>query len=298
MDRRYPTGKLRRSRLLSLLNQGASSAAPRLIGQRASSWSTRDGAARSGAPKPGERALVIDSEGFPMEGEEGVSHVICRAAELGWKRIIIIGTHGQRFFGCGLGPRSAGVEIEAYGSTGDYLASGLDGASITVHGNGQDQLGQIINSGKLVVHGDVGQTFMYGAKGGEVYILGNAAGRPLINAVGKPRVVINGTCLDYLAESFMAGDPLNGGGFVVLNALGFDAERQGVRSARALSGRQPLLPRLRRRHLRARPEGTRWARTSSTGAGSCDWPRRTGRCSCRTSGRTRGSSAYPWTTSF
>jgi hypothetical protein len=35
-------------------------------------------------------------------------------------------------------------------------------------------------------------------------------------------VVINGTCLDYLAESFMAGDPLNGGGFVVLNGLTYD----------------------------------------------------------------------------
>ena len=35
--------------------------------------------------------------------------------------------------------------------------------------------------------------------------------------------MINGTCLDYLAESFMAGDPLNGGGFVVLNGLQFDS---------------------------------------------------------------------------
>jgi len=52
--------------------------------------------------------------------------------------------------------------------------------------------------------------------------MGNAAGRPLINAVGYPRVVINGTCLDYLAESFMAGDPLNGGGFVILNGVHFD----------------------------------------------------------------------------
>jgi glutamate synthase domain-containing protein 3 len=73
--------------------------------------------------------------------------------------------------------------------------------------------------GKLVIYGDVGQTFMYGAKGGEVYVLGNAAGRPLINAVGSPRVVINGTCLDYLAESFMAGDPLRGGGFVIMNGI-------------------------------------------------------------------------------
>jgi hypothetical protein len=52
-----------------------------------------------------------------------------------------------------------------------------------------------------------------------VYVLGNAAGRPLINAVGKPRVVINGTALDYLAESFMAGDPNHGGGFVILNGI-------------------------------------------------------------------------------
>jgi glutamate synthase domain-containing protein 3 len=81
-----------------------------------------------------------------------------------------------------------------------------------------------MKEGKLVVFGDVGQTFMYGAKGGNAYIMGNAAGRPLINAVGRPRVVINGTALDYLAESFMAGDPLNGGGFVILNGIGFDDE--------------------------------------------------------------------------
>jgi glutamate synthase domain-containing protein 3 len=100
----------------------------------------------------------------------------------------------------------------------------MDGLSIYVHGNAQDQVGQIMKSGKMVIYGHTGQTFMYGAKGGDVYVMGNAAGRPLINAVGRPRVVINGTCLDYLAESFMAGDPLNGGGFVVLNGIEFDNE--------------------------------------------------------------------------
>ena len=73
-----------------------------------------------------------------------------------------------------------------------------------------------------MIYGDVGQTFLYGAKGGEVYVLGNAAGRPMINAVGRPRVVINGTALDFLAESFMAGNPLEGGGFAVVNGLRFD----------------------------------------------------------------------------
>ena len=109
-----------------------------------------------------------------------------------------------------------------YGSPGDYLASGLDGAEIRVHGNGQDQLGQILSDGRLVVYGDVGQTFLYGGKGGEAFIMGSAAGRPLINAVGRPKVVINGTCLDYLAESFMAGNPLYGGGFAIVNGVAFD----------------------------------------------------------------------------
>jgi glutamate synthase domain-containing protein 3 len=111
------------------------------------------------------------------------------------------------------------LKIDCYGDVGDYVASGIDGCEITVHGAAQDQAAQILKYGKLVVHGDVGQAFMYAAKGGDVYVLGNAAGRPLINAVGRPRVVINGTCLDYLAESFMAGDPYNGGGFVIVNGL-------------------------------------------------------------------------------
>ncbi|MFP3870930.1 MAG: glutamate synthase, partial [Syntrophobacteria bacterium] len=116
------------------------------------------------------------------------------------------------------------VRIEVYGSSGDYLASGIDGLEMYVHDDAQDQVGQIMKRGKLVIYGDVGQTFMYGAKGGDVWVMGNAAGRPLINAVGRPRVVINGTCLDYLAESFMAGDPLQGGGFVVVNGIEFDEE--------------------------------------------------------------------------
>jgi glutamate synthase domain-containing protein 3 len=90
--------------------------------------------------------------------------------------------------------------------------------------------------GKLVIYGDVGQTFMYGAKGGDVFIRGNGAGRPLINAVGRPRVVINGTCLDFLAESFMAGDPLADGGFVILNGVEFDEAGRIVEQASPYPG--------------------------------------------------------------
>ncbi len=130
----------------------------------------------------------------------------------------------QRFAGSGFGPRTNGVRIDVYGSAGDYLASGMDGIQMHVHNDAQDQVGQILKWGRLVVHGSVGQTLLYGAKGGETFILGNAAGRPLINAAGRPRVIINGTALDYLAESFMAGDPLGGGGFVIVNGISFDVD--------------------------------------------------------------------------
>jgi len=169
---------------------------------------------------------VICARGFQAEGEDCDSRVLVRGYRQGWRSFIVYGLAGQRFTACGLGAGSSGVRIDVLGSSGDYLASGMDGMEIHVHDNGQDQVGQIIKQGTLVVHGDVGQAFMYGAKGGEVYVLGNSAGRPLINAVGRPRVIINGTCLDFLAESFMAGDPLRGGGFVVLNGVRFNRRGQ------------------------------------------------------------------------
>ncbi len=178
-------------------------------------WEGRRGL--NGPSKAG-KTLVVDASGFPPEDEEGASRFIAEAHRLGWKRFVVHRLRGQRFVGCGLGP-SSDAEVHIYGSSGDYLASGLDGGAVYVHGNAQDQVAQIMKGGRLVIHGDVGQTFMYGAKGGEVYVLGNAAGRPLINAVGRPKVVVNGTALDYLAESFMAGNPLEGGGFIVLNGL-------------------------------------------------------------------------------
>ena len=173
-------------------------------------------------PQIGETTLVIDTLGFPPEGNESNSSLLMDGYMKGWKHFIVYNCAGQRFTGCGLGPQTEDVTIDVYDSDGDYLASGIDGLTINVHGNAQDQLGQIIKGGKLVIHGDTGQTFLYGAKGGSIFVLGNAAGRPLINSVGKPKVVINGTCLDFLAESFMAGDVFADGGFVILNGITFD----------------------------------------------------------------------------
>lgn len=230
LDRRYPTYDKKRRSVLQMIAQTIETmfrGLPSLMTQnekgayRKIDWETRE---FFRGPVHNEKVLIIDGSLFPPEGDHCDSRLMAEAYFRGWRRFIAFGLKGQRFHGCGFGPDSGGVRIDIYGSSGDYLASGIDGMTVYVHGNAQDQLGQIMKSGKLIIHGDVGQTFMYGAKGGEVYVMGNAAGRPLINAVGSPRVVINGTCLDYLAESFMAGDPLNGGGFVILNGVEFDNE--------------------------------------------------------------------------
>jgi len=227
IDRRYPTGDNKRSTILQIVYDCINNifdGVPSITEEPVSRYARLDWETRCllRSPDANEQILVVDGRCFPPEGDECAARYVAQAYELGWKRLIAYGYTGQRFLGCGLGPNSTDVLIDAYGSTGDYLASGLDGATVVVHGNAQDQLAQIMKNGRLVVHGDVGQTFMYGAKGGTVFVKGNAAGRPLINAVGKPRAVINGTCLDFLAESFMAGDPLAGGGFVILNGVSFD----------------------------------------------------------------------------
>jgi len=229
LDRRYPTGDKKRSSVLTILRGGLErifERQPRLSqggagALRRITWDTRE---TLRGPDDGETTLLIDARGFSPEGENCDAALAVKAYHLGWQRLVHYNVRGTRFHAVGFGPDTAGLRIDCYDNPGDYLGSGIDGLECYVHGNAQDQLCQIAKSGKLVVYGDVGQTFLYGAKGGEVYVLGNAAGRPLINAVGRPKVVINGTALDFLAESFMAGDPHNGGGFAILNGVQFDAD--------------------------------------------------------------------------
>jgi glutamate synthase domain-containing protein 1/glutamate synthase domain-containing protein 3 len=229
-DRRYPVGTKKRSHILHIVRTELSrlfSGLPSLEDAGTSGISryrliNYDTRHTLRAPQDEETTLVISAFGFPPEGTDSDASLLMDAYLKGWRRFISFGCIGQRYIGNGLGPETDEVVIDVYDSSGDYLASGIDGMTISVHNNAQDQLGQIIKRGKFVIYGDVGQTFLYGAKGGTTYVMGNAAGRPLINSVGKPRVVINGTCLDFLGESFMAGDPHNDGGFVILNGVKFD----------------------------------------------------------------------------
>ena len=227
IDRRYPTGEKKRSSVLTILRGALETifesqplcTEPSTGTHLRITWDTRE---QLRGPQGDETTLLIDARGFTPEGPGCDAVVSKQAWKLGWRNLIHYNSRGTRFHGVGFGPETDGLRIDCYDNPGDYLCSGMDGLECYVHGNAQDQLCQIAKAGKLVVYGDVGQTFMYGAKGGEFFIMGNAAGRPMINAVGRPKTVINGTALDYLAESFMAGDPLDGGGFAIVNGLKFD----------------------------------------------------------------------------
>ncbi|MCP4622291.1 MAG: hypothetical protein GY850_02040 [bacterium] len=229
LDRRYSTGNKKRSSVLTIVRQGLETIFEKqpLFGSESESvfrrvtWESRENLR---GPEGSEKALLIDAHGFQPEGKDCDAFFAVNAYKSGWRHFIHYNSRGTRFHAAGFGPGTDGLRIDCYDNPGDYLGSGMDGLEVFVHGNAQDQVCQISKRGKLVVYGDVGQTFLYGAKGGDVYLLGNAAGRPLINAVGKPRVVINGTALDFLAESFMAGNHLEGGGFIIVNGITIDED--------------------------------------------------------------------------
>jgi len=227
IDRRYPTGAKKRSSVNTIVRAALEKifeSQPLLTEPGPGSYArlTWDCREALRGPQGNEQTLLVDARRFTPEGTQCDAAFGVRAYDMGWRKFIHYNSRGTRFHGVGFGPATDGLQIDCYDNPGDYLASGMDGLEIRVHGNAQDQLCQIAKRGKLVVFGDVGQTFLYGAKGGEVYVMGNAAGRPMINAVGRPRVVINGTALDFLAESFMAGNPLQGGGFAIVNGMRFD----------------------------------------------------------------------------
>ncbi len=224
LDSAYPLSMVRRSWLRSAITSKLKAVFQLLGALAPEHYSLISFYEEIATPKSAKSTLIIDAKEFASEGEFSLSRKIVEMHRRGFRNFVLFNCLGHRFLGSGLGPNTHDVNIDIYGSSGDYVSSGIDGAVIQVHGSAQDQAAQIMKEGTLVIHGDVGQAFLYGAKGGKIFVRGNAAGRPLINAVGKPRLIVNGTALDYLAESFMAGDPLKGGGFAVINGFKYDSE--------------------------------------------------------------------------
>lgn len=235
IDRRYDTGRKRRSDIVSLLEEklfdifdSTSSGELDTNGKyRLIKFEERK---KLKAPAHVNQTLVIDVSAFAPEGGEGTCQLLEKACNLGWKNIIAYNFRGQRDFGAGLIARDR-VRIDVYGRVGDCLAAFADGPEFYVHESAQDSVAYCFRSGKLVVFGDAGKAFEYGAKGGVTFILGDLIDRPLINSVGSATAVVNGSCKDYMGESCMAAR-----GFTILNGVAFDDHGKMVEQATPYPG--------------------------------------------------------------
>jgi len=221
IDRRYDTGRKRRSDIVSLFEEKLFD----VFNSTSSTESDTNGKYRLikfeeknrlKGPAHSNQTLVMDVSEFPPEGGEGTCQLLERACKLGWKNFVAYNFRGQRNFGAGLIARDR-VRIDVYGRVGDCLAAFADGPEFYVHESAQDSVAYCFRSGKLVIFGDAGKAFEYGAKGGVTFILGDLIDRPLINSVGSATAVVNGSCKDYMGESCMAAR-----GFTILNGVAFD----------------------------------------------------------------------------
>lgn len=214
-DRRYNTGVKKRSAVQALLRQALyrlfdataadadaadTAEAPPADPDRRLTWVTL---ATGGVPAPTGGVLYIDAADLPLEGPDMAARVVIRAHRAGWRRLVVFGCKGDRFIGSGLGD-SAGLRLDLYGTAGDYLAAGLDGAEVHLHGSAQDLAGHLMTRGALVIHGDVGQAFLYSATGGEAYVLGQAGARAFANAGSAVCAVVGGRFIDLPGAT---GDP-------------------------------------------------------------------------------------------
>jgi glutamate synthase domain-containing protein 2/FAD/FMN-containing dehydrogenase/glutamate synthase domain-containing protein 3/glutamate synthase domain-containing protein 1/Fe-S-cluster-containing dehydrogenase component len=170
------------------------------------------------------QVLVVDASGFPAEGHDSLARTLVGAYEKGWRKFVVYKINGQRYLGVGFGPNTQDLELHLYGSPGQDIGNSLMGGTVHVHADAQNDMAKILHSGTVVVHGLAGNTGVYGAKGGEIFVRDNVGTRWAINSVSSPtgpglKVVIVGSAMEYLAESLM-------GGMVLM--LGLEWDERGV----------------------------------------------------------------------
>jgi len=132
-DRRYSTGSKKRSHVLHVIHSELS----RLLGNIPNIGSKDSG---KGAFRliDSKRAETCGSRRRTKLRSSLTPRISRRRQQLrrgvaggcvheGWRHFISFNCIGQRYVGCGLGPETGDVTIEVYGSSGDYLGSGIDG---------------------------------------------------------------------------------------------------------------------------------------------------------------------------
>jgi glutamate synthase domain-containing protein 2/FAD/FMN-containing dehydrogenase/ferredoxin/glutamate synthase domain-containing protein 1 len=168
-----------------------------------------------------EQTLVIDANRFLAEGcdpELSLAAFLSRAYALGWRRFILYKTRGQRLISTAVMGNSDtdDVEMDVYGSAGEYFGAFMQGGTIRLHGSAQNFCAMGMHHGFLYIYGNAGKVNGYASKGGRVFIMGNVVDRGWANSVNDSRcqdleVFILGSATKYTGESLMGGNFFFGG---------------------------------------------------------------------------------------
>ena len=173
-------------------------------------------------PKSGQ-TLIVDATGFEPEGidpKKAFAAFLSLAYDRGWRKFLLYRVNGQRLISTAVMGKvdSDDVEIDVYGTPGEYFGAFMQGGTIRCHGNAQNFTAMGMHHGNLYIHGNAGKVNGYASKGGKVVILGDIVDRAWTNSVNDPRcqnlqIHVLGSASKYCGESLMGGDFFFGGMF-------------------------------------------------------------------------------------
>jgi hypothetical protein len=173
---------------------------------------------------------VVDARGYLPEGPESLAGELVRLAGRGLRRLVVAEARGHRFIANGLGRETHGIRIDVFGSSGDYLASGIDGPTCRAVGTGS--AAQIMKGGWWSMATSA-QTFMYAARAAKC---SSSATPPDDRSSTRWASARRDQRPVWLPPGFMAGDP--GRARFVLNGIRF-----GMTAATNGPSRESLLSR-------------------------------------------------------
>ena len=167
-------------------------------------------------PEAKEQTIVIDCCGFLAQGSDpelSLAAFLNRAYSIGWRRFILYKTRGQRLISTAVMGNSDtdDVEMDVYGSAGEYFGAFMQGGTIRLHGSAQNFCAMGMHHGYLYIYGNAGKVNGYASKGGRVFIMGNIVDRGWANSVNDSRcqdleIFIIGSATKYTGESLMGGN--------------------------------------------------------------------------------------------
>jgi hypothetical protein len=163
-----------------------------------------------------KQTMIMDAAGFSAEGidpDYSLAALLAKAYEFGWRKFILYRVGGQRLISTAvMGTTDTDdVEMDVYGTPGEYFGAFMQGGTIRLHGNAQNFAAMCMHHGELQIFGNAGKVCGYASKGGKISVLGDIVDRGWTNSVNDPRcqdlqINILGSASKYCGESLMGGD--------------------------------------------------------------------------------------------